>query len=142
MRNILILFLSIISFACSSHPEKSSMKKLSGYKETAASQFGENTEFLFNSDSTFVVIINQAKRTNLDPAPVIKYIIFDLNQDKIVFKDSLAKASIKWKTNSLVEILITPGIIPKAGIEFNTGYSYDITTQEKKMIINPNNGYK
>lgn len=78
----------------------------------------------------------------MDPAPVLRYLIFDLNMNKVVFEDNVPKASISWKTNSIVEVLITPGIVPKAGIEYNAGYFYDLKACEKKMIINPNNGHK
>ncbi|MGD8306929.1 MAG: hypothetical protein PVF17_09760 [Ignavibacteria bacterium] len=144
---LLMLFaLFTLSFKCSTSEESSKIKDsndnrtenietLDEYVNLAKEKFNDNYSIQMNSDKSCVLCFTKSLDGN-ELAP-LKYFLYDLNNEKIIFEDAVGPGSVQWINDYQIQVSIIPGIVKgEENSEGNVpGYIYDI--KKKKKIVNP-----
>lgn len=108
-----------------------SQKKNDSFKKIAVEKFDNNYQFKFNSDSTYLICYSQNKKSQ-DVFPPLKYFIYDLNNNDIVFEESLPNGKIKWINDFQVQVYIVPGIVHgDENKNSSSVYIYDVKHKRK-----------
>ncbi|MCK5741180.1 MAG: hypothetical protein KAH48_03095 [Chlorobi bacterium] len=136
MKTILFLLL-IISFAsCTCNlPEKK--QETQTYISLAESKLGGHTEYVFNSSKNYVLCVSQAKATVTGPIPPLNFLVYDVENSKLLYERHIAAGTVAWKSNTLLEISETPGIIGNESNDEDHHYIYDLEL-EQRIILNLN----
>ena len=136
MKTILFL-LMIFSFAsCTcSLPEKKQEKRT--YKSIVESKLGAETEYIFNSSKNYMLCVSQAKPTVADPMPPLNFLVYDIGNSKLLYERHIAAGTVAWKSNTLLEISETAGIIGNESNDEDYHYFYDLEL-EQRIILNLN----
>jgi len=111
MNNTKIFILIIISFLsmkCSSAIEES---KNMNYSEIAKEKLGTGTAEIMNESKDFVLIEKRESETDNKTFGKIQFIVFDLENNKITYEDTLVNANISWFNNYFLKVTTIPGII-------------------------------
>lgn len=130
-KKICITICLLIFFSCSS--ETISKKNMNQLGALIKSKNWENVSQIPNNDSSYILIVNQKKATNLIPSPELSYFIYDISKDEIVYEEEMIKGKIKWFDNENLRISLSPGIIKdneKENVEL-FGYTINIKTKIK-----------
>lgn len=144
---LLMLFaLFTLSFKCSSSEESSKIKDsndtktenietVDEYVKLAKERFNDNYSIQMNSDKSYVLCFTKSL-DGKEQAP-LKYFLYDLNNEKIIFEDAVGPGSVQWINDYQIQVSVIPGIIKgEENFEGNiSGYIYD--TKKKKKIVNP-----
>lgn len=101
------------------------------FKNIAEKKFGTDFQFSFNSDSSFVLIINQKKPTAQNPFPLLKFFVYDLSNNKIILEDNRPNSMVVWKNSYQVEVIITPEMVSTDAKNNSKGYIYDLRQKKK-----------
>ena len=101
------------------------------YKSIAAGKYGKGIEYLFNEPKTYVVCLKRVKPTAQAPQNQTSFFIYDLEKEEIIFEESSIDAEVKWKSDTQVEVKITPGIISGDETEDDFIYLYDVRSRKK-----------
>ena len=120
----LICFSLLIVYSCVSSEDKSTEGERM-YEKSAIEKYGDNIKYLFNAAHTYVLCIKQAQAGTEQPFPPLKFFVYDLDSEKIVYEESLANGSVKWRNDYQLEITIIPGII-KGNEEGVNYFIYDL----------------
>lgn len=124
----LLMFLSIASCTCNL-PEKNQAKQT--YKSVAESKLGVGTEYIFNSSKNYVLCVSQAKPTAADPMPPLNFLVYDVGNSKLLYERHIAAGTVAWKSNTLLEISETPGIIGNESNDQDHHYIYDLELEQR-----------
>ena len=139
---VFIFLITIFISSCSNYNNgyKTDNQKAS-YKKTAEEKYSDNINYMFSPDSAFVVCYKTEEKTTDNPTPQLKFFIYDLNNDKIVFEDNSRSDKIEWINNTQLRVLKRPGIItvdPKKNSKL-LGYIYDLKNNKKLPLTEPKN---
>ncbi len=84
-----------------------------------------------SADSNFVLIKTQIKNRQGSPFATVRFFVYDLVKDEVVFEDAVARGTVVWQTESQLKVSSVPGIIrgeKNAGVQ---GYIYDVVKRER-----------
>ena len=114
-------------------PESSTLASKSSYQVVARSRYGDRVDFVFNDSRTYVICIAAESRFK-SPLPKtgspLRFFVYDLTSDQIVFEESLDNARVSWEENTVLKVSVTPGTVQtEKGREY--GYRYDVVAQRK-----------
>ncbi|HVO73072.1 MAG TPA: hypothetical protein VMT35_03550 [Ignavibacteriaceae bacterium] len=131
---VAFIFIAILINACCASKPSSEVKDPSrAYNNFAESKLGSKCKILFNSDSTYFAAYASAKNPELQSNSPLKFFIYDIREDKILFEDNLPNGEIKWLNESQLKISTIPGIV--SGIDdqnrHRPGYIYDVNVKRK-----------
>ena len=103
------------------------------YVTLARQKYESALKYLFNSDKSYVICMKESKRYPTDILPSLRYFVYDIKSDKIVFEDAPGDAKIKWLSSYQIEVVVIPGIVSgKEGEEGKLpGYVYDCRLRKK-----------
>lgn len=129
-----LLLVSLTIFGCCNSKHITSNEKITdqNYKKLAEEKYRNNYNILINPDSSHIIVYSKIRKENLSEPP-LKYFIYNLQKNVIVFEDNLPNGDVGWIDNSLVKVSIIPGIV-KGDEEENSflhGYIYDISLNKK-----------
>lgn len=114
-------------------PESSQLSPEASYQAVAKSKYGDRVEFFFNNSRSYVICVAGKDRFK-SPFPKIssqlRFFVYDLTSDRILFEESLDNASVSWKKDTLLKVSVTPGIV-QTGKSLEYGYLYDIVARQK-----------
>lgn len=134
MNRVIIFPILLIIFyanpACKTSGTAVNYQSNEKYRITAQSKLGDHAEFLFNQDSSFVLCmktLNAEKNAQLNS---IKFFVYDLKEQTVVFEDALPNASVIWKSNDQVEVTKISGAVSKDGQKAK-GYIFDVKSKKK-----------
>ncbi len=139
----IVLFLITFFFiSCSNYNNgyKTNTEKAK-YITTAEEKYTDNINYIFSPDSAFVVSYKTEAQTTDSRAAQLRFFIYDLNNEKIIFEDKSRTDKIEWINNTQVQVLKRPGIIsvdPKKNSKM-FGYIYDISLNKKLPLSEPEN---
>ncbi len=136
------MFISIV-FSCSSHSAKLQKTAESQLIEAAQAQYQTNYKIVYNPSKTNALCmqpLTDRKRKRSQYEQVSSFFIFDLQKGKVLYSESLGRGTVKWRSDTQVEIRLIPGII-KGGENMNDKnriYIYDIISAKKykRPILN------
>jgi hypothetical protein len=136
LQKIVIFILAIFSFnnCCSSDTVSSQKNDVSIYKSIAEQEFGSNYKEIFNSDSSYLIVTSPSNKTTTGLNSPLKFFVFNLSENKIVFRENLPNGNIKWINDRQVKVSTEPGIISGKEDKNSTGYTYDVIL--KRKILN------
>lgn len=104
------------------------------YKIAATEKYGEGVEYYFNESKTHVLCLKQAK-VKLSPAMPqnpLRFFVYDLNAEKIIYEDSLEDGSVRWINDSQLQISLIPGIVSGDEDPEDFTYLYDVKLQQRR----------
>ncbi len=107
------------------------------YKALANEKYNSDVSYRYNSDRTAVLCVKQARPTSKQVFPNLKFFIYDLNSQKIIFEESLPNGKVVWLNDQQIRVTTVPGIVPgdEEAADSTPGYIYDI--QLRKKTKNP-----
>jgi hypothetical protein len=132
------LFFLLIS-ACASAPKnsanlpqekKTEQSTSEKYKALAISKYETDIEYVFNESKTVVVCAQSQKRTIEKPRHSLKFFVYDVAKDRVIFEESLADGEVVWKNDHEIKITQRLGTAQKDGSNMVT-YVFDVITQKK-----------
>ncbi|MGE5682288.1 MAG: hypothetical protein ACM34K_15580 [Bacillota bacterium] len=130
----------ILTGCCSSSVEKQQSgsennQTLKSYIQLALSRYGDNVEYLYNSpEKSFVLALSREKESSNNPYPAIHFFVFDIKKNMIIFEDVVPKATVSWKNDHQVEVIVTPAIISTDEQDKPQGYIFDIDKHQKTAL--------
>jgi len=101
---IIILAVFLFLYSCGSSKFDASKKNTPGYKLTAQKIYKNDYRFLFNQDSSYVICLKEFKPTSKYPANALSYFIYNINDSKKIFEDSIHGGSVNWLNKNVVKI--------------------------------------
>jgi hypothetical protein len=100
------------------------------YVSIANDRYGRNVEFIPNADSSFILCINR-EETPGQPIMSLRFFVFDVARDEILYEDSLDQAEAYWINPSEVRVVSTPEVT--SGDESpGGGYIYDVRERKRR----------
>ncbi|RMD90032.1 MAG: hypothetical protein D6813_09800 [Calditrichaeota bacterium] len=124
----LLLIVNIFLISCAVH-NQNNFRNLPGYQIIAQKKWGSSTQFLFNTDSSFVICLKQAKPTAKNPLPRLSFFIYDINKERILFEDSFENGTIHWMGPYQVEVIPMPGTVTVRGAVYS--WIYDLKNKKR-----------
>lgn len=109
------------------------MRKSEIYKTLAQRKLGEGADYLFNADRSRVICLQKMKRTATRTIPALRFFVYDLKSDKIIFEDAPGNANIRWAGTGKIEVRLVPGIV-RGDVDERAqlrGYIYDLDLRKK-----------
>ena len=127
------ILITILINACCGSKESAKIQISGDYKKIAESKLGDNYKIIFNSDSTYLTAYQLNKNPNENIQPTLKFFVYDLFEEKILFEDNLPNGKVEWINDHQVKVSTTPGIV--SGKEEKNkslfGYTYDVNLKKK-----------
>ncbi|MGE5797657.1 MAG: hypothetical protein ACM339_13675 [Ignavibacteria bacterium] len=127
------ILITILINACCGSKESAKIQISGDYKKIAESKLGDNYKIIFNSDSTYLTAYQLNKNSNENIRPALKFFVYDLSEEKILFEDNLPNGKVEWINDHQVKVSTTPGIV--SGKEEKNkslfGYTYDVKLKKK-----------
>jgi len=103
------------------------------YEKFAFSKFGNDTISIYNRDKTYVLCLKSDNLKAINPnAPTI-FFIYDLKENKIIYKDQISSAVISWYSNNELLISTQKGIITSPIDKGKSKYIYNLKTRKKTI---------
>jgi hypothetical protein len=117
-------------------PPTSTFVSVPSYQVVARNRYGDGVDFIFNDSRSYVICIagrGRFKSPFPKAASPLRFFVYDLTSDQVVFEESLDNARVSWETETLVKVSVTPGMVqiekPK-----EYGYRYDVVAREKSPL--------
>ncbi|OGU36901.1 MAG: hypothetical protein A2068_01000 [Ignavibacteria bacterium GWB2_35_6b] len=104
----------------------------------AKEKFAENYIMEFNPSKSYMLCFKKEnKHKDQAPAP-LTYFIYDINNDSVLFEESIGAGRVKWLNDYQVEISLIPGIVKgdEKQEDTNLNYIYDLRLQKKLFTTN------
>jgi len=134
------LFLAIILllglFACSkkvkSSKEKTNLSAEEKVNAFATKTYQKEYQVDFNTSKTVACISKSTKAKAGDPHPTLSFMLYQTDTEKILFKETIRRATGKWKNDNQFEITVIPARVGRmATLDKKQGWIYDISTMKK-----------
>lgn len=103
-------------------------------KKLAIEKYGAVFNLLYNTEKSYSVVVSQRKASLQEPNPVLRFFVYNMTKEKIVFEDNVAGGKITWINNQQIEISVTPGAISTELNNNNYGYIYNVKMNTKAKI--------
>lgn len=124
MYKIFLLFfplLLLLSSCCST--------KLIPGEDELKTKFG-NKVFIWNSDSSYLLIVYKNEKTGLNNFSPLQFEIYSLQNDKIIHKHILPGGKVYWADDFIIKAEIQPGNITDDEKPEDFLYFYDVKTNQ------------
>lgn len=138
MKEFLLLLVVLIIlglFACSKKAKPAKETSLS--PEEKAIAFANKTyqkayQVDFNPSKTVACISKSTKTKAGDTHPTLSFTLYQPSTEKILFKETIRRATGKWKNDNQFEVTIVPARVGRMGtLDKKQGWIYDLTTMKK-----------
>ena len=103
------------------------------YHQVAETKFGGGIEYRFNDSKNFVICLKKQKPTAQIPQNRLFFFVYNLENNQIIFEDSVTDGEVSWKSNTQFRVRTTPGMLT-GDPEYNQklmGYVFDVTLKRK-----------
>jgi len=122
----------LIVSCAASHLETPPITDSVPYQVLANQKLHSNIHYRFNEDRSLVLCISQAKPTPQIIHPPLRFFIYDVAAEKVVFEDSLANGEVKWLDSHRIAVRTIPGIVRVEELAGQvSGYIFDTKTGKK-----------
>lgn len=144
---LLMTSLAFFLSACLSSAEQAASKTGEGqmteqdgvpaYRQLAENRLKGQIEYLWNNSRSHVLCVSHDKTLSRDAAMhrPTAFLILAAGESEVVFEDRPVNATIKWASDYVVHVALSPGIV--RGDEENNpgeyGYYYDIRSRQKSF---------
>jgi hypothetical protein len=106
-------------------------KKDETYKEVAVNKLGANPAFSYNTGKTHVLIYKQLKPAAENPLPPLRFFVYDIKNDTLIYENSIPAGSVKWKNDTQIEVTLIEGNISTERKENQNGYLFDVISKKR-----------
>lgn len=129
-------FLFIISFSlisCVAIKPTQEQANQDTFKYLAQSQFGENYATLKNSDASHLIVFRKYKKIE-DLMASVKFFIYEIESESIIFQDELSSGTVKWSSkDEVIAISRNQNNDPNKKQPSTSIYYYNVRSNVKKM---------
>jgi hypothetical protein len=115
-------------FSCSS-----SSQSQAHLVKVAEDRYGGEVEYSPNESQSFLLCVNKPKVQPGDPQQPVRFVLFDVARNEVVFEDSLENADVRWLSNDRIEVRAIPEIVSDDG-DTASGYIFDTHTRTRTPI--------
>lgn len=99
-------------------------------QQIAIQHFGEKYRIEYNTSKSFASISKETKTRKNEIFPTLSFLVYDIQQKKILHQEVVARAQLRWMSDTALEIAVTPGMVDDSG-DTKAGFIYDVTTGKK-----------
>ncbi len=134
------MLVSVLSSCGGSNQIETTSSHKPGYKIVAEKTYNSEYKTKYNIDSTYIICEKIFKQSPQMPQNRVDFFIYDVSDDKIVFKDNLPNGNVEWLNDHQVKITRLLGII--SGIEAENKNSvtlFDINDEQVKPFVENKN---
>ncbi len=136
-----ILFLGVLLllglFACSKKVKStkkaaplSSEEKISAF---ANKIYQKDYQVDYNTSKTVACISKSVKKQADATHPTLSFTLYETATEKILFKETIRRATGKWKNDNQFEVTVVPERVGRMGtLDKKQGWIYDVTTGKKR----------
>lgn len=133
---LIISLLLLGLFACSKKVKSAKTASSPTPEEKAATVatkiYQKNYQVEFNSSKTVACISKSSKKKAREQFPTLSFVLYDLETEKILFKETIARATGQWKSDHEFEVTVVPERVGRmATLEKNKGWIFDLKTRKK-----------
>ena len=127
----LILILGLL--ACSKKLKSASPSNLEEKaNEFATKIYQKDYQVDFNESKTIVCISKLSNKKGGDSLPTLSFTLYNPATEKILFKETIPRATGTWKNDQQFEVLITPERVGRmATLEKKQGWIFDLSSMKK-----------
>ncbi len=100
-------------------------------QQIAIQHFGEKYRIEYNTSKSFASISKETKTRKNEIFPTLSFLVYDIQQKKILHQEVVARAQLKWISDTALEIAVTPGMVDDSG-DTKAGFIFDLTTGQKR----------
>ena len=133
LSSYLILVLLVVSCG-SSKTSQSFQEAEEKYKELATAQLGEDVSYIFNDAKTYVLCTSEVEGTVKQPRNMLSYMVIKISDNTSVLDNKTDGATVKWSSDTEIEVYITPGIMrdDQTNDDYTTIYNVESGKSRKK----------
>ncbi len=132
----ILLFLLLLT-ACNKKvkPQKVILSPAEKMEQIAKSNFKSNYEITYNKSKTVACISKKIKTRPNDIFHTLNFILYHIEKDRILFKETHPRADGKWKSDDEFQVTLTPGRMGKVASSKNRPLIvYNVKTKQKRKI--------
>lgn len=111
--------------------------------QTISKQYFQEDEIeattIYNKSQDFALCYKEMKGTSQNPSNTLKYFIYDVSNESIVYESSLDGGYVKWLNDDEVEIFVTPGLMPQNTSKSDFATYFNVRTKEMTTRDIPDN---
>ena len=136
---LIVLALACVTVTSCSSSRRDATEGASGrpfHATIAWERFGPEAQFFFNSESTFVICLKQARTSPEMPQQQISFFVVDLLKKTVVHEDDVPSGHVEWKSPHQFQVSLVPGIVEAD--ERPAGYIYDVLRRKKSDLRTTN----
>ena len=100
-----------LAYCALAKKDSNSADSVDNYKKLAVDKYTDNITYQINLTHLYVLCHKQSRPTSQNPFPPLQFFVYDLKNEKVLFEDSLAKASIKWLNDYQIQVSTILGIV-------------------------------
>ena len=112
--------------------EKESISIEELLQQIATQHFEKDYRIQYNASKSFASISKEIKTRKNQIFPTLSFLLYDIQQKKILHQEVVARAQLKWISDTAVEIAVTPGMVDDSG-DTKAGFIYDVTSGQKRQ---------
>ncbi|MCY1634815.1 hypothetical protein [Marinifilum sp. D737] len=135
MRTIILnIILIMLFFGCATKnklSEKLNESDQITYQQFAKDKFGEEVEFKFNSDKSYVICEKLNSKSQPNPNQLKEFFVYDIINGVIVYEDKIASAKIEWHNKTQLLITMQKGYITNPKDTGKWTYVFDLIAKKK-----------
>jgi len=135
---LLLISVVLVSFNCHKDVTKDNGKQIKSFEQIALEKYKNNIGYMYSPDSSFVACFRKETKEEANGVQQLRFFIYDIKNDKLVFEDNLRSENILWLNNYKLKVMKRPGMVtndPQKNIEL-MGYIYDIKQNKKLPLQN------
>ena len=135
---LLFVVVLLTAASCKSSERATIAHGAGSYQSLAEQKYGRGVDFFLNSSGTAVLCVRRTKPAQLQPQQQVSFFVFDIRTESVLYEDNVPNGSVKWRDDTSVVVLVTPGIVRDDGKESHTrsGYVLDLRTRRTRDIEN------
>ena len=133
-----LTFFFVLTSCISSQPgagvssqEKKEPAVMTKYEMIAVEKFTDHIDYVFNETKTHVLCMKTNKATPKMPESTVTFFVYELQNEKIVFEESVADGSVHWITDRRLEIVQKTGTVSKNDPGRRLVYLFDVDAGKK-----------
>lgn len=101
-------------------------------QQVAVQHFEKQYRIQYNASKSFASISKEIKTRKNETFPTLSFLLYDIQQKKILHQEVVARAQLKWISDTAIEIAVTPGMVDDSG-DTKAGFIYDVTSGQKRQ---------
>lgn len=142
-KNLFQLFL-LLFFLFGCGPNKQISKEnipdqKESFQQIAEKNFGKNVDYKLNPNKNYVLCEKATSDLLRDPNQLIEFFVYDIQKEKIIYRDKISNAKLSWYNNTQLQIINQKGYTTNSEDNGKWIYIFDLKTKKRVTLKNHNN---